>query len=852
LRTKYFPIWADEPGIDDGNSYNHWHYCFDDNDPDESTYHNGDSLASHLVQYDVVIIKVCFAFGAGISGDGTLADTATAVGRKSLTKLVLKWHIRGILQRMAEHPENFFVMLTQYPYAPDLISDVAARRDSQFAKWMTDTLAVGLDSYGAFPSNVKIFNIFNYICDNVGQASLNWICSSLDGHPNAAQINMITPILSEFIWDNALTYEQSLIGKHLAENYPKPARAAWQFTCDWEAARGYRLVIQNELDTATLRRARVLNDSVYWMWTGADWNIGGVYRWIDAGGTWHTDLPASYRLRAANGDSIYAGYIGAYANISDSCNIISSKKFWQFNADSLFWKMQRRNRWGTYFDGMMSNGTHSTPGNIPASGPDMDENSVDDRTQFSDPYVAGKLWHNGYNLALKRFRDTANAQLGYSPHYFSWTVSSYNRASGSIYEEDTLAITYTNGQWWENARGDNGSNNAIGASNNFQEWIDISDAWINNATQDVPMLGITTILDRGGGTGKDDADYARWWIAWTALTSSYIAFHTTDGIEGANHNDAVWFEEFEKNLGAYTSARQLVSGKLQVYVRFFQNGAIIFNDNKSTTPQTITEVDLLSLTMVDTPYYRYWGNIDTVNNNGSRFSSVTMTPVNLGTYWMCDPIFLSTTVDTVVADVIIDNTSGATSPGGTAATMNGFNWDAGADGTSGFAVGQSAQQLNPTYTNAAHFGINQAWEVIWYRQHYALADATLRTATYTPTLNREGWWILYEWHGWYGATDALYAEATNAQCLVQHARGDTTVYINQTINRGQWNMIDTFYYAPTQNKSLILSNTGANGYVVADAFRWKLVTSESEAEPPPPPPPPPARNYRRRVPLKPN
>jgi hypothetical protein len=828
-------------------SWNNLHHSFDNDAGFTQSYAK---IVSHRSTYDIIHIKTCFSWSAGVAAGGSASDT---LNRNSVYNTwVAKWHIRSIAQKMATDPNTFWVLWTMPAPAPN--SNInACRRDLALYTWMKDTLAAGLDiTYGAFPTNIYVFDIFRKTADADGRNQYpNYCCSTVDGHPNAAAVNYVAPLLVTETFNAAITYESGLIGKHLAENYPKPARAAWQFTCDWEASR-YRLALQNEADTAALHRAKAINDSVYYIWSGKDWNIGGMWHFKFSDNPATVYMPSVHYARTAPnppGTPVGPGYVGYYANISNYCSTsvaTGNKMFWQWNPDSLFHFVHKYNGWTKYFDGMYSNGTHSTPYSW-VSTIDLNYDGVADNSETpADAYRAGKRWHEGYNLALKRWQDTSTAYLGYAPLYFSWTISSVNRAGSGVL--DTLAIHYSNGQWWENARGDAAANNAIGGANSFEEWCILTDGWLANGYVSPLLMGITTIMDRGGGSGKDDYAYARWWIAWTALTSSYIAFHSTD--PGSNHHDAVYFEEFEKNLGAYTSVRQLVPGKSSIYVRFFQNGAIILNANRSATPQTVNESDLLSLTAVDTPYYRYWGNIDTTNNNGARFTSVTMTPVYEGSYYNCDPIFLSTTVDTVVADVVIDNTSGATSPGCATAVMDGFSRDAGADGDVSNWNGQAASQLNHTYTNSIHLSNTPATH---YRQHYAPADATVRTATYTPTLNREGWWILYEWHGWYGTNDGGASEASNARLLIQHARGDTTVYINQLTSslRGQWNMIDTFYYAPTQNKSVVLSNVGANGYVVADAFRWKLLTSESGEEPPEPPEPP-AKNYKRKLLLKTN
>ena len=66
-------------------------------------------------------------------------------------------------RKMEEYPNKFF-FLWNIPSATEQESSPAdMQRLADFNKWMTDTLQAGLDSYGAFPPNIKIFDFFNLL-----------------------------------------------------------------------------------------------------------------------------------------------------------------------------------------------------------------------------------------------------------------------------------------------------------------------------------------------------------------------------------------------------------------------------------------------------------------------------------------------------------------------------------------------------------------------------------------------------------------------------------------------------------------------------------------------------------------
>jgi len=87
------------------------------------------------------------------------------------------------------------------------------------------------------------------------------------------------------------------------------------------------------------------------------------------------------------------------------------------------------------------------------------------------------------------------------------------------------------------------------------------------------------------------------------------------------------------------------------------------------------------------------------------------------------------------------------------------------------------------------------------------------TATWTPNLSG-GNYNVYAW--WVESSN----RATNAKYTVYYNGGSSTVTENQQINGSQWNLLGNYNFAAGASGYVMLSNEGANGYVMADAIGW--------------------------------
>ncbi len=92
---------------------------------------------------------------------------------------------------------------------------------------------------------------------------------------------------------------------------------------------------------------------------------------------------------------------------------------------------------------------------------------------------------------------------------------------------------------------------------------------------------------------------------------------------------------------------------------------------------------------------------------------------------------------------------------------------------------------------------------------YLINDVDIATATWSAP---GGSYYVYAW--WSAYTN----RATNAKYTVNHTGGTDTFTVNQQIDGGKWNQLGTTQYDFVSGNSVVLSNDGVDGYVIADAI----------------------------------
>ena len=180
------------------NEWFTWHQIFDNSDPNNN-------ILSHLQNNKIIIIKSCYP-SSNIVGLGAPGDTLSNPSRKTIYNY--KWHWRNIISVMRQHPENFFVIWTNAPLVPSATNNQEASLSNQFCSWANDTLAIGIDPiFGAFPSNVYVFDFFHKLADANGMLQLQYASSSNDSHPNSAATELVAPQFVQEIFNASINYE---------------------------------------------------------------------------------------------------------------------------------------------------------------------------------------------------------------------------------------------------------------------------------------------------------------------------------------------------------------------------------------------------------------------------------------------------------------------------------------------------------------------------------------------------------------------------------------------------------------------------------------------------------------------
>ena len=156
----------------------------------------GVTLDSYLSSYPVIVVKTCYL------------ATQFMNSPDSIEAYKSEW--RDMVAIMRAHPNNFFCMWTDYPAATDGHSD-RDEYSNRFSTWAKDTLAQGKDSFGAFPANVYVFDVFHKLASRV-DGYCDPIYGSFDegpggDHPSNLAVSLIDSAFIRETFDAAIAYE---------------------------------------------------------------------------------------------------------------------------------------------------------------------------------------------------------------------------------------------------------------------------------------------------------------------------------------------------------------------------------------------------------------------------------------------------------------------------------------------------------------------------------------------------------------------------------------------------------------------------------------------------------------------
>ncbi|MFH1890398.1 MAG: hypothetical protein ABIJ91_02445, partial [Candidatus Kuenenbacteria bacterium] len=315
-----------------------------------------------------------------------------------------------------------------------------------------------------------------------------------------------------------------------------------------------------------------------------------------------------------------------------------------------------------------------------------------------------------------------------------------------------------------------------------------------------------TFMFDGEGDKKNNFYWMRFLLGTTIMGDGYFSYSDIENCE--NHHCDKYYDEFDLNLGYPTgNMQQLVTtikNDLGVWVRFFDNGAVIVNIDKQ--PHTITEGKLSTLTGYKGPYYRFLGGQDPDFNNGQIFDEVDLTSRGYNNGLIGDAIFLVKEPTTVVADIIVDNVDMGTSPASETANLEG-EWE-----------GECSSQ---SWSMGCR-GYCSLWDI-----HFTTSFTS--HAIFTPTIGVAGNYAIYEWHG--NITNQN--EATNVRYIINYSGQSESEIIDQSQNQGQWNKLGIYNLSIGTNNNVTISAQGSNGTVIADAIRFVYQGNKGNIKGPP-------------------
>jgi len=139
---------------------------------------------SGLLQHEVIILKSCFDPTSRIESDEKLEEYKAAY---------LKIH-----QRMSQHPEKLFILLTQPPLNPAETDPAQAARARLLANWLSS------DEFKGDLTNLYVFDLFDRLAAAEGSGiEANMLRPEYrdgdDSHPNTQANEAIAPEVAAFI-----------------------------------------------------------------------------------------------------------------------------------------------------------------------------------------------------------------------------------------------------------------------------------------------------------------------------------------------------------------------------------------------------------------------------------------------------------------------------------------------------------------------------------------------------------------------------------------------------------------------------------------------------------------------------
>lgn len=584
--------------------------------------------------------------------------------------------------------------------------------------------------------------------------------------------------------------------------YPRIASFQWSGAVpDWYAR--FDLIDTGARGVDFAQSIKALNPNTVILPT-RDWNAGP--------GSYGIQVPEEWKTRHADGSPVRLYFdTDNYMDLTDFCPRATSGPWAgkRYNEVVAEWHLSYVDL--NYYDGIATDGLWNFP--YSANGDiDFDRNGVND---FKEP-GKGEEWistqiTNGINKILADLRkrmgpDKAILVNSGGMHNWGWDYT-----NGMLKEHSVFFYSL----------GD----------------VDYNLSTYHDFMRQAPAPHVLLIDGETshGVPGHDDAiprnnfRHMRFWLGFTLLGDGYFSFSPPE-----EHMYTLWYDEYEIDLGYPTTEaerlRQGAGGAGGLWVRFFDNGVVVFNG--SGVPQNVSNSDLARLRGYAGPYFHFRGGQDPTVNNGAQFNSETIGGETSMVQGTADAVtgtslILLKSPKEVVSDIIVDNWHHATSPGSLQAELTG-RW----------------QYLpnNFDQSGGGHYTLRD--------RHFENPDdpATLvgyattnkgngsNTALFRPTIGLAGNYEIFEWHGFLGSSPSDVREATNVKYKIKHQGGETTVNVDQSTNFGRWNSLGVYYLTTGQNGQITFDNN-TDGPIMADAIKFAYRGSDPNRDRTPPQPP---------------
>jgi len=505
---------------------------------------------------------------------------------------------------------------------------------------------------------------------------------------------------------------------------------------------------------ANARAIKNINPNCLVIDPAADWNSYGT-----------TKVPNEWYSVDSEGNrvTIYQGR-RTLKDITEYCPLVDGRRY----NDLLIEEMVSTDF--SVFDGVMAHGVWEDPYGV--SDIDIDRNGVNDYEEHGDSWVHSK-WMEGVEKIVAAVQEQLpNGKIlilnSGRFHTFLW-----DKSNGIMLEHQNAFFgTFS---WW--------------LSNRYRAWMRAAPAPHAFLYEAKPKGGDPNIV----WPSKNYFRMMRFNLFITMLGDGYYMF--SDRESGEYYYNS-YYDEFDASLGAPISAPILL--REDVYVRFFNKGAIILNVSKNDV--TVSDTDLRSLSGYNGPYYRFKGGQVPGFNSGELFNSVTLSgeqiPVS-GNPIVGDGILLVNSPQTIISDIIIDNENGITSPGSDGVKLTG-SWNEEIDG-------------NADAWTCSGRAYADLYDYVW-----APAGGGNAQAVFRPTIGVPGNYRVYEWHGKAPSGETA---ATDVPFELKYKTGKITGLINQQQNVGKWNFLGEYYFDKGTEGYFKMTND-AKGVVVADAVKF--------------------------------